>query len=56
MPIGVRRKPRPDGKPSFVRVDTVRLGDRDGERGIYLINIVDEVTQFGTRGTSFPTS
>lgn len=27
--IGVRRKPRPDGKPGFLRVDTVHLGDRE---------------------------
>ena len=44
--IGVRRKPRPDGQPGFLRVDTVHLGDHGGEKGIYLINIVNEVTQF----------
>ena len=44
--IGVRRKPRPDGRPGFLRVDTVHLGDRAGRKGIYLINAVDEVTQF----------
>ena len=44
--IGVRRKPRPDGKPGHLRVDTVHLGDRDDRKGIYLINVVDEVTQF----------
>ncbi len=46
VPIGVRRKPRPDGQPGFLRVDTVHLGDRSGKKGIYLVNIVDEVTQF----------
>ena len=45
-PIGQRRRPRPEGRPGFVRVDTVHSGDRDGEKGIYIINMVDEVTQF----------
>lgn len=36
--IGFRRKPRPDGKPGFLSVNTVHLGDRDGEKGIYIIN------------------
>ena len=44
--IGVRRKPRPQGRPGFVRVDTVHSGDRDGEKGVFVINMVDEVTQF----------
>lgn len=43
--IGERRKPRPDGKPGFLRVDSVHQGDRNGEKGLYHINIVDEVTQ-----------
>ncbi len=45
-PIGQRRRPRPEGRPGFVRVDTVHSGDRDGEKGAYIINMVDEVTQF----------
>lgn len=44
--IGVRRKPRPDGKPGYVRVDTVHQGDWLGNKGVYHINIVDEVTQY----------
>ena len=44
--IGVRRKPQPDGKPGYLRVDTVHLGDHRGQKGIHLINVVDEVTQF----------
>ncbi len=44
--IGKRQKPTPEGKPGFLRVDTVHLGDREGEKGIYVINIVDEVTRF----------
>lgn len=46
VPIGIRRKPDPDGQPGFLRVDTVHLGDHGGKKGIYLINVVDEVTQF----------
>ena len=44
--VGERRAPRPDGLPGFPRVDTVHQGDRDGEKGVYLINLVDEVTQY----------
>ena len=44
--IGVRRKPRPQGRPGFVRVDTVHSGDRDGEKGVFIINMVDEMTQY----------
>ena len=44
--IGERRRPQPDGKPGYVRVDTVHQGDRDGVKGVYDINLVDEVTQF----------
>lgn len=44
--IGVRQKPRPDGKPGYVRIDTVHQGDLCGNKGVYHINIVDEVTQF----------
>lgn len=44
--IGIRRKPRPCGKPGFLRIDTVHQGDRDKVKGVYHINIVDEVTQY----------
>ena len=44
--IGERRKPRPDGKPGYLRVDTVHQGDLDGVKGVYHINLVDEVTQW----------
>lgn len=43
--IGERRKPYPDGKPGYLRVDSVHQGDLNGEKGVYHINIVDEVTQ-----------
>jgi hypothetical protein len=43
--IGEWRKPLPDGRPGYLRVDSVHQGDLDGIKGIYLINAVDEVTQ-----------
>lgn len=44
--IGERRAPVPDGKPGYIRVDTVHQGDTDKEKGVYYINAVDEVTQW----------
>ena len=44
--IGERRKPFPNGCPGYLRVDSVHQGDLDGIKGVYLINAVDEVTQF----------
>jgi transposase InsO family protein len=44
--IGERRKPRPNGKPGYIRVDTVHQGDLDGKKGVYYVNTVDEITQF----------
>ena len=44
--IGERRKPHPGGRPGFLRVDSVHQGDLDGEKGIYLVNVVDEVSQY----------
>ena len=44
--IGLRQAPEPEGQPGHVRVDTVHQGDRDGVKGLYLINLVDEVTQY----------
>lgn len=44
--IGERRKPDPKGKPGFLRVDTVHQGDYNGEKGVYHINLVDEVLQW----------
>ena len=44
--IGERRKPHPDGRPGFLRVDSVHQGDLGGEKGLYEINLVDEVTQY----------
>ncbi|OYV62836.1 MAG: hypothetical protein B7X03_03980, partial [Parcubacteria group bacterium 21-58-10] len=45
-PIGERRTPRPEGKPGFIRVDSVHQGDRDKEKGVYHVNLVDEVLQW----------
>jgi len=44
VPIGIRRKPAPDGKPGYLRVDSVHQGDRGKEKGVYRINLADEVT------------
>ena len=49
--IGVRRKPAPNGKPGYLRVDTVHQGDFCGKKGVYHINIVDEITQYEMIGT-----
>lgn len=48
--IGERRKPRPDGKPGSIRVDSVHQGDLDKEKGVYHINLVDEVLQWEITG------
>jgi hypothetical protein len=44
--IGERRKPLPYGKPGYIRVDSVHQGDLDGEKGVYHINLVDEILQW----------
>lgn len=44
--IGERRKPNPCGQPGFLRVDSVHQGDLEKEKGVYHINLVDEVTQW----------
>lgn len=44
--IGERRKPETNGKPGYIRIDTVHQGDLDGAKGVYHINAVDEITQF----------
>lgn len=48
--IGERRKPEPCGTPGFLRVDSVHQGDFEGEKGVYHINIVDEVLQWEVVG------
>lgn len=44
--IGERRKPRPEGQPGYIRIDTVHQGDLDKRKGVYHINATDEVTQY----------
>lgn len=49
--IGERRRPDPQGRPGYLRVDTVHPGDDlDGNKGIYHIHAVDEVTQWEVVG------
>lgn len=43
--IGIRAKPLPYGKPGYIRVDSVHQGDLDKVKGVYHINLVDEVNQ-----------
>ena len=50
--IGERRRPNPEGRPGYVRVDTVHPGDRDGVKGVYHIHAVDEVTQWQVVGAT----
>ena len=50
IPIGKRTKPQNNGLPGFLRVDTVHQGDMEKEKGVYHINIVDEVTQWEVIG------
>lgn len=50
--IGERRSPQPDGRPGYLRVDTVHQGDLDGTKGVYHINAVDEVTQWEVVGAA----
>ena len=45
-PIGIRRKPCPNGQPGYIRIDSVHQGDQDKRKGVYHINAVDQVTQF----------
>ena len=49
--IGERRKPYPSGKPGYLRIDSVHQGDLDKEKGVYHINIVDEITQWEIVGS-----
>jgi len=44
--IGERRAPSPDGRPGFIRIDSVHQGDQDGVKGVYHINAVDCETQW----------
>jgi transposase InsO family protein len=50
--IGERRAPDPQGRPGYLRVDTVHQGDWDGAKGVYHLNAVDEVTQWQIIGAT----
>ena len=50
--IGQRCKPEPEGKPGYLRVDTMHQGDRKEQKGVYHINTVDEVTQWEVIGAT----
>ncbi len=52
--IGERGAPDPNGEPGYLRVDTVHQGDLNRVKGVYIINLVDTVTQFEFVG-SVPT-
>jgi transposase InsO family protein len=52
VPIGERRKPDPNGRPGYLRIDTVHQGDKDGVKGLYHINAVDQVTQWQVVGAT----
>jgi hypothetical protein len=49
-PYGQRRRPDPQGQPGYLRVDTVHQGDHQGQKGVYHLNTVDEVTQWEVIG------
>ncbi len=50
--IGERRRPDPQGRPGYIRIDTVHQGDLDGVKGVYHIHAVDEVTQWQIVGAT----
>jgi transposase InsO family protein len=50
--IGERRRPEPEGRPGYLRVDTVHQGDQDGVKGVYHVNAVDQVTQWQVVGAT----
>lgn len=50
--IGERRRPDPQHRPGYIRIDTVHQGDLDGVKGVYHINAVDEVTQWQIVGAT----
>ena len=42
----MRRAPAPEGRPGFIRIDSMHQGDLDSTKGLYHINAVDCVTQW----------
>jgi transposase InsO family protein len=49
--IGLRKAPSPEGRPGFIRIDSVHQGDLDGTKGLYHINAVDCITQWEITAT-----
>jgi transposase InsO family protein len=52
LSIGERRKPQPEGRPGYLRLDTVHQGDQPEAKGLYHINAVDEVIQWQVVGST----
>ena len=50
--IGERRRPEPQGRPGYLRGDTVHQGDWEGAKGVYHLNAVDAVTQWEVVGAT----
>ena len=50
--IGERRRPNPQGRPGYLRIDTVHQGNLEDAPGVYHINAVDEVTQWQVVGAT----
>lgn len=50
--IGLRCKPKPEGKLGYLRVDTMHQGDQAGQKRVYHINTVDEVIQWEVIGAT----
>jgi hypothetical protein len=48
--LGERRCPDPQGRPGYLRVDTVHQPEREGQKSVLHINAVDEVTQWEVLG------
>lgn len=48
--IAERRRPDPQGRPGYIRVDTVHQGQHDGQPGVYHLNAVDTVTPWEVLG------
>ncbi len=44
VPIGIRRKPRPDSRLAFPQSDAARQGDLEGAKRMHRLNVVDEAT------------
>ena len=56
VPTGERRPSRPEGRQSWILVDSMHQGDFDSIKGIYRIDAADEDTQLqfkGAGGASF---